>query len=195
VPALEARLLEEALRTLLIEKGIFSAVDLQHAMEAMDARGESQGARIVARAWAEPDYRARLLERPALALKAFGIDMGVNELTVLENTAEVHNLVVCTLCSCYPRMILGIPPAWYKSREYRSRVVREPRAVLVEFGLELPGDVEVRVHDSNADLRYLVIPRRPDGTEGWSETELARLVTRDSMIGTGLALPAQPLAR
>ena len=187
-PSLEARLLEEALRTLLIDKGVFSAVDLQHAMAAMDARGGSQGARIVARAWTEPSYRAQLLERPALALKAFGIDMGVNELAVLENTADVHNLVVCTLCSCYPRMILGIPPAWYKSREYRSRVVNEPRAVLAEFGVVLPDTMEVRVHDSNADLRYLVIPRRPEGTQGWSEDALARLVTRDSMIGTGLAL-------
>lgn len=187
-PSLEARLLEEALRTLLIDKGIFSAVDLQHAMAAMDARGESQGARIVARAWADPSYRAQLLERPAVALKTFGIDMGVNELTVLENTAEVHNLVVCTLCSCYPRMILGVPPAWYKSREYRSRVVSEPRAVLAEFGVVLPEDVEVRVHDSNADLRYLVIPRRPEGTQAWPEDALSRLVTRDSMIGTGLAL-------
>jgi nitrile hydratase subunit alpha len=187
-PSDEARLLEEALRTLLIDKGVFSAVDLQHAMAAMDARGESQGARIVARAWADTGYRDQLLERPDLALKAFGIDMGVNELTVLENTAEVHNLVVCTLCSCYPRMILGIPPAWYKSREYRSRVVREPLAVLAEFGVVLPEGVEVRVHDSNADLRYLVIPRRPEGTESWPEDALARLVTRDSMIGTGLAL-------
>lgn len=186
-PPLESRVLEEALRTLLIEKGVFSAADLQHAMEAMDARGESQGARIVARAWADPAYRTQLVERPALALRAFGIDMGVNELCVVENTPEVHNVVVCTLCSCYPRMILGVPPAWYKSREYRSRVVNEPRAVLAEFGVEVPGDVEVRVHDSNADLRYLVIPRRPEGTEGWSEAELAALVTRDSMIGTGLA--------
>lgn len=187
-PSLQARLLEEALRTLLIDKGVFSAVDLQHAMAAMDARGESQGARIVARAWADPGYRAQLLERPAAALKTFGIDMGVNELTVLENTAEVHNVVVCTLCSCYPRMILGIPPAWYKSREYRSRVVSEPRAVLAEFGVVLPQEVEVRVHDSNADLRYLVIPRRPEGTQAWSEDALERLVTRDSMIGTGFAL-------
>ena len=189
-PDLEARLLEEALRTLLIEKGVFTALDLQHAMEAMDGRGESQGARIVARAWVDSDYRAQLLARPAAALKVFGIDMGVNELTVLENTPNVHNVVVCTLCSCYPRMILGIPPAWYKSREYRSRVVREPRSVLAEFGLVLSDQVEVRVHDSNADLRYLVIPQRPDGTNDWSEEALARLVTRDSMIGTGLALSA-----
>ena len=192
-PPLESRLLEEALRTLLIDKGVFSAADLQHAMEAMDARGEGQGARIIARAWADPDYRRQLVERPALALKAFGIDMGVNELCVVENTEQVHNLVVCTLCSCYPRMILGVPPAWYKSREYRSRVVREPRAVLAEFGLTLPEEVDVRVHDSNADLRYLVIPRRPAGTESFTEEALAQLVTRDSMIGTGVARPAGAL--
>jgi nitrile hydratase len=194
-PPLESRVLEEALRTLLIDKGVFSAADIQHAMEAMDARGESQGAKIVARAWADPDYRRRLVERPALALKAFGIDMGVNELCVVENTPDVHNIVVCTLCSCYPRMILGVPPAWYKSREYRSRVVNEPRAVLAEFGVTLPGEVEVRVHDSNADLRYLVIPNRPAGTEGWSEEALAALVTRDSMIGTGVARAAPGAAR
>ena len=189
-PPLESRVLEEALRTLLIDKGVFSAADIQHAMESMDARGESQGAKIVARAWADADYRRQLVERPALALKAFGIDMGVNELCVVENTPDVHNIVVCTLCSCYPRMILGVPPAWYKSREYRSRVVNEPRAVLVVFGVTLPEEVEVRVHDSNADLRYLVIPGRPPGTEGWSEEALATLVTRDSMIGTGVAREA-----
>ena len=140
-PPLESRLLEEALRLLLVEKGVFSATDLAHAMEAMDARGESQGARIVARAWVDPDYRRLLLERPASAIKVFGIDMGVNELCAVENTPEIHNVVVCTLCSCYPRMILGVPPTWYKSREYRSRVVREPRAVLAEFGTVLPKQV------------------------------------------------------
>jgi nitrile hydratase len=186
-PPLESRVLEEALRTLLIDKGVFSAADIQYAMEAMDARGESQGAKIVARAWADADFRRQLVERPARALKAFGIDMGVNELCVVENTPDIHNIVVCTLCSCYPRMILGVPPAWYKSREYRSRVVNEPRAVLAEFGVTLPDAVEVRVHDSNADLRYLVIPSRPPGTEGWGEEKLAGLVTRDSMIGTGVA--------
>ena len=189
-PPIEARLLEEALRSLLIEKGVFSATDLAHAMEAMDARGESQGARIVAKAWVDPEYRRRLLERPAAAIKVFGLDMGVNELCVVENTPEVHNVVVCTLCSCYPRLILGVPPAWYKSREYRSRVVREPRTVLAEFGTHILEEVEVRVHDSNADLRYLVLPLRPAGTEGWSEERLAGLVSRDSMIGVTPARPA-----
>ena len=191
-PPLEARLLEEALRSLLIDKGVFSAADLADAMEAMEARGESQGARIVAKAWVDPPYRRELLEHPAAAIRRFGIDMGVNELCVVENTPQVHNVIVCTLCSCYPRMILGVPPAWYKSREYRSRVVREPRTVLAEFGTELPEDVEVRVHDSNADLRYLVLPLRPAGTEGWSEERLAGLVSRDSMIGV---TPARPPAR
>jgi nitrile hydratase len=182
-PALESRLLEEALRCLLMEKGIFSASDLAAAMEAMDARGEALGARIVARAWMDPAYRSMLMHRPAQAIKAFGIDMGVNELCVVENTPSVHNVIVCTLCSCYPRMILGVPPAWYKSREYRSRMVREPRAVLAEFGTLLDPGVEVRVHDSNADLRYLVLPMRPNGTELWTEERLASLVSRDSMIG------------
>ncbi len=191
-PPPEARLLEEALRSLLIDKGVFSAVDLAQAMEAMDARGESQGASIVAKAWVDPEYRRQLLERPAAAIRVFGLDMGVNELCVVENTPEVHNVVVCTLCSCYPRMILGAPPAWYKSRGYRSRVVREPRTVLAEFGTHLPKEVEVRVHDSNADLRYLVLPLRPAGTQGWSEQRLAGLVSRDSMIGV---TPARLAAR
>lgn len=182
-PPLAARIQEEALRSLLIEKGVFSARDLSEAMEAMDARGEEQGARIVAKAWVDPGFRQLLRERPALALRQFAIEMGVNELCVVENTPEVHNVVVCTLCSCYPRMILGVPPAWYKSREYRSRVVREPRSVLAEFGTDLPEGVEIRVHDSNADLRYLVVPMRPEGTADWDEARLAGLVSRDSMIG------------
>ena len=189
-PPFESRLLEEALRSLLIEKGVFSASELAAAMEAMDARGEALGARIVARAWVDSAYRKKLMEHPAAAIKEFGVDMGVNELCVVENTLRLHNVVVCTLCSCYPRMILGVPPAWYKSREYRSRVVREPRAVLADFGTVLPPEVEVRVHDSNADLRYLVLPLRPGDTEGWSEERLAKLISRDSMIGVRPARPA-----
>lgn len=187
LPALESLAQEAALRELLIEKGVFTRSELSAAMEAMDARGEMKGARIVARAWADPGFRELLLNRPTEALRSFGIDMGVNELMVVENTARVHNVVVCTLCSCYPRLILGIPPAWYKSREYRSRLVREPRAVLGEFGLELAAEVTVRVHDSTADLRYLVMPARPEGTDGWDEGRLARLVSRDSMVGVALA--------
>jgi nitrile hydratase len=152
------------------------------------------GSAIVAKAWADPAFRAALIEDPKAALAAsMGIEIGAApELRVLENTDRVHNVVVCTLCSCYPRMILGIPPAWYKSREYRARVVREPRTVLGEFGVSLPEDVEVRVSDSTADLRFLVIPVRPPQTEGLDERELARWVGRDSMIGTGL--PGAPLA-
>ena len=187
LPPLDSLAREAALRDLLIERGIFTREELRAAMEAMDARGEAMGARIVARAWTDPAFRDMLLERPATALRAFGIDMGVNDLMAVENTPDVHNVVVCTLCSCYPRLILGIPPAWYKSREYRSRLVREPRAVLSEFGLDLPAGVAVRVHDSTADLRYLVVPMRPEGTEGWTEERLATLVSRDSMIGVATA--------
>lgn len=194
LPSADALAQEAALRELLIEKGIFTREDLHAAIEAMEARGEMQGARIIARAWTDPDYRDLLLTRPARALRAFGLDMGVNELMVVENTPEVHNVIVCTLCSCYPRLILGIPPAWYKSREYRSRLVREPRAVLAEFGLDLAPEVAVRVHDSTADLRYLVVPRRPDGTGDWDEDRLARLCSRDSMIGVAMARDPASLA-
>jgi nitrile hydratase len=153
----------------------------------MDARSPAQGARIVAHAWADPAYRKKLLTQPREAVLELGVDPGVTKLVVVENDDKVHNLVVCTLCSCYPRAILGLPPDWYKSRAYRSRAVREPRKVMAEFGLEIPGDVTVRVHDSTADMRYLVLPRRPKGTEGWSEEKLAEIVTRDTMIGVAEA--------
>jgi nitrile hydratase subunit alpha len=175
--------MEIAVRELLIEKGVISAEDVRRAIEAMDARSPAQGARIVARAWSDPAYKARLLADPNSAIKELGIEPGVYKLVVLENTPSVHNLVVCTLCSCYPRGVLGLPPDWYKSRAYRSRAVREPRVVLREFGTEIPDHVEVRVHDSTADMRYLVLPERPARTEGLSESALAALVTRDSMIG------------
>ncbi len=175
--------LEVAVRELLVEKGIFSGDDVRRAIEAMDARTPAQGARIVARAWTNPAYKARLLADGTAAARELGIDTAATRLIAVENTRLLHNLVVCTLCSCYPRMVLGLPPDWYKSRAYRSRAVREPRGVLREFGTVLPEDVEVRVHDSTADMRYLVLPERPDGTEGWSEERLAGLVTRDSMIG------------
>lgn len=175
--------LEVAVRELLVEKGIFSGDDLRRAIEAMDARTPAQGARIVARAWTNPAYKARLLADGTAAARELGIDMAATLLIVVENTPLLHNLIVCTLCSCYPRMVMGPPPDWYKSRAYRSRAVREPRAVLQEFGTILGEEVELRVHDSTADMRYLVLPLRPDGTEGWSEEQLAALVTRDSMIG------------
>jgi nitrile hydratase subunit alpha len=179
--------MEVAVRELLIEKGVISADDVRRAIEAMDARGPAQGARIVARAWADPAYKTRLLADPNAAIKELGIEPGVYKLVVLENTPRVHNLVVCTLCSCYPRGVLGLPPDWYKSRAYRSRAVQEPRAVLREFGTEIPDTVAVRVHDSTADMRYLVLPEQPAGSDGMSESELAELVSRDSMIGVARA--------
>jgi nitrile hydratase len=150
-----------------------------------------RGARLVARAWVDPAFKERLLENASEAAKELGVQGFVGENVVaLENTAEVHNVVACTLCSCYPWAVLGLPPTWYKSPEYRSRIVREPRAVLADFGLELPDGKEIRVWDSSSDLRYMVLPERPEGTEALSEDELAALVTRDAMIGTGV--PAAP---
>ena len=175
--------LEISVRELLIEKGVLSAEDIRNAVEEMDSRGPELGAQVVARAWVDPQFKQSLLQDAPAAVKALGIDIGPLQLLVVENTTEVHNLIVCTLCSCYPRTLLGLPPDWYKSREYRSRAVREPRAVLREFGTDIPDEVKVRVHDSTADLRYLVLPQRPAGTGHLSEDELAALVKRDSMIG------------
>lgn len=179
--------MEIAMRELLIEKGVTTPAEVQAQIEAMDARSPADGAMVVARAWTDPAFRARLLADASEASREMGFDIGALRLIAVENTAEVHNVIVCTLCSCYPRNLLGLPPDWYKTRAYRSRVVREPRKVLAEFGLTLPADVTVRVHDSTADMRYIVLPARPDGTQGMSESELAALVTRDSMIGVGLA--------
>jgi nitrile hydratase len=187
-------LMEQALRELLIEKGIFSAAELQRAMEAMEARSPATGAAVVARAWVDADFRHQLMTHANSAVARFGVNMGLAELKAIENTPECHNIVVCTLCSCYPRALLGIPPRWYKTRSYRSRAVREPRAVLAEFGLVLPETVGVRVHDSTADLRFIVVPERPAGTEGWSEERLARLVTRNSLVGVARALDPSELA-
>jgi len=178
------KMLEIAVRELLIEKGILSADEIRQAVERMDARGPHLGAKVVAKAWLDPAFKARLLKDGSAGAEEAGVQMDQpTRLIVVENTPEVHNLVVCTLCSCYPRMVLGIPPDWYKSRAYRSRAVYEPRAVLAEFGTRLPDHVTVRVHDSTADMRYLVLPMRPMGSEGLGEDQLARLVTRDSMIG------------
>ena len=173
-----------AIRDLLIERGVLSAEDIQREIDYMDARSPANGARLVARAWVDPTFKELLLRDAKAACAQLGIDAsGLVEFVVLENTARVHNLVVCTLCSCYPRPILGRPPDWYKSFAYRSRAVVGPRAVMAEFGTTLPPTVEVRVFDSSADMRYLVLPLRPAGTEGWSEDQLAALVTRDSLIG------------
>ena len=181
------RAMEAAVRELLIDKGILTAEDVRRQVENMDGRNAGRGAKMVARAWLDPAYKQRMLANGSQAAEEIGLDVGPLKLVVVENTPTVHNVIVCTLCSCYPRMLLGLPPDWYKSRNYRSRVVREPRAVLAEFGTVIPEDVLIRVHDSTADMRYLVAPRRPKATENWSEAELARLVTRDSMIGVALA--------
>jgi nitrile hydratase len=181
-----------AIRELLIEKGVLSEADIQSQIEYMDARSPANGARLVARAWVDPAFKQLLLSDPKAACLQMGIDAsGLVEFVVLENTEQVHNLVVCTLCSCYPRPILGRPPDWYKSFAYRSRAVVEPRAVMAEFGTELPQSVDVRVYDSSADIRYMVLPMQPPGTEKMTEEELAALVTRDSLIGvTAVKAPA-----
>ena len=184
------RAMEAAVRELLIDKGIVTADDVRRQVEDMDGRNAGRGAAMVARAWLDPDYKARMLADGSRAAEELGLDVGPLKLIVVENTDDVHNVIVCTLCSCYPRMLLGLPPDWYKSSNYRSRVVREPRAVLAEFGTRIPDEVAIRVHDSTADMRYMVLPRRPAGTEGWSEQRLAGIVTRDSMIGVALAQAA-----
>jgi len=185
-PLTDYQRMEIAIRALLIEKRILTADEIRRTVEAMDARSPALGARVVARAWTDPAFKARLLGDGTAACEELGIRMGATKLVVVESTPAVHNLVVCTLCSCYPRALLGLPPDWYKSRSYRARAVREPRAVLREFGTELADDVTVRVHDSTADMRYLVLPVRPAGTEGWSEERLAALATRDSMVGVSV---------
>jgi nitrile hydratase alpha subunit len=177
-----------ALRELLVAKGLIGADEVRAMIETLDAHGPTIGAGLVARAWVDPDFTARLLDDATAVVEQSGIDnYDDTRFIVLEQTPQVHNLVVCTLCSCYPRPLLGLPPDWYKSRPYRSRAVREPRAVLAEFGTHVPEDVRIRVHDSNANMRYLVMPMRPAGTEGWPEHRLAELVTRDSMIGVSTA--------
>ena len=183
-----------AIEALLIEKGICSLDEVESAVDQADTRSEADGARVVAHAWADPEFKARLLTDPMNTIKELGYDIPDNmpRLTVVENTEEVHYMVVCTLCSCYPRALLGRPPDWYKSLAYRSRAVIDPRGVMQEFGLELDDSVEVRIQDSTADMRYLVLPRRPAGTEGMSEAELAMLVTRDSMIGVSNAGAPEP---
>lgn len=178
--------MEIAVRELLVEKGLVTPEEIARQIDAMDARSPANGAAVVARAWADPEFKQRLLKDASAASREMGFDIGPLHLIAVENTDTTHNLIVCTLCSCYPRNLLGLPPDWYKTRAYRSRAVIEPRAVLREFGLDLPDDISVRVHDSTADMRYIVLPARPPGTEDMTEEQLAALVTRDSMIGTGL---------
>ncbi|GAC1613295.1 MAG: nitrile hydratase subunit alpha [Candidatus Dormibacteraceae bacterium] len=181
----EARAL--ALESLLVEKGLLTSAEVDEVVRTYEHDiGPMIGAHVVARAWVDPGYRSRLLADGPAAIRELGYQHPTNtELVVLENQPGIHNMVVCTLCSCYPWAVLGLPPVWYKSAPYRSRAVREPRAVLAEFGLDLPADVAVNVWDSSSDLRYMVLPERPAGTDGWTEPELAAIVTRDSMIGVG----------
>jgi nitrile hydratase len=184
------QLMEVSLRELLVEKGMVSDAEVDAVAADMKSRGPERGAKVVARAWVDQAYKRRLLADGTKACEELGLDVPALRLVVVENTPEVHNVIVCTLCSCYPRMLLGLPPDWYKSSSYRRRVVREPRAVLAEFGTVIPQDVAIRVHDSTADMRYMVLPLRPAGTEGWSEQRLAGIVTRDSMVGVALAQAA-----
>lgn len=181
--------LERALRELLVEKGLFDENAIRAEIELTESRTPLLGARVVARAWSDPVYRDWLLRDAKAAIQALlGIDLELTpDLVVVENTPSLHNVICCTLCSCYPRAVIGVPPAWYKSAEYRSRIVVEPREVLLEFGLRLPADTTIRVVDSTADVRYLVLPMRPPGTETTSEAELASLVGRDALIGVAQA--------
>ena len=177
-------IMETAVRELLIEKKLFGADEIRHQIELLDSRTPALGAKVVARAWVNPAFKSRLLANGRTACEELGISFyDDTQLIVLENTEKVHNLIVCTLCSCYPRPVLGLPPDWYKLKPYRARAVSEPRAVLAEFGTHIPDDVEVRVSDSTAMVRFLVLPMRPKGTDGYDEEQLAALVTRDAMIG------------
>jgi nitrile hydratase len=182
----------KAIETLMVEKGKIDPGAVTEIVDIFQNKlGPRIGAGVVARAWFDPAFKVRLLENGTEALKEVGVSGLQGEaMIILENTPEVHNVIVCTLCSCYPWTVLGLPPTWYKSAPYRSRIVIEPRAVLAEFGVNIADDREVRVYDSNAEIRYMVLPERPAGTEGWSEDKLAALVTRDSMIGTGVPLAA-----
>jgi len=186
---LEAQIIINALQNLLVAKNLLAPEEVTQEIERLEAPGAHLGAHIVARAWSDPAYKARLLENGKSAAAELGIKVGEAQLIVVENSAAVHNLVCCTLCSCYPRSILGQPPSWYISKAYRARAVREPRAVLAEFGLLLPDEVELRVHDSTADMRYLVLPERPTGSESMDMSQLAELVTRDCMIGVAKVVP------
>jgi nitrile hydratase len=180
------RRMQTAVEELLVLRGVVTREQIDAQVEAMQSRNHERGGLLVARAWVDPAFKARLLADVRTAAAELGIDIGPIPIVAIENTPAVHNVVVCTLCSCYPRMLLGVPPHWYKSREYRSRAVREPRAVLAEFGTILPDGVDIRVHDSTADMRYMIVPLRPAGTDHLAEAELAQLVTRDSLIGVGL---------
>jgi len=185
-PPSEHEILSRAMQELLEEKGVLTAEQIRGRMEQFDQDFPTRGVRVVAHAWVDPEFKRRLLADGKAACSEFGIDLEADRLIAVENTPEVHNVVVCTLCSCYPRALLGMPPTWYKSENYRKRVVRDPRGVLKEFGTVLPESVTVRVHDSNADMRYVVLPMRPARTEGWSEERLAQFLTRDALVGVSI---------
>lgn len=187
-PPVDIELRVRALESLLQEKGLIDPAALDELIDTYKHKvGPRNGAQVVARAWSDPEYKRRLMENATAAIAELGFS-GIQgeDMLVVENTPDVHNVTVCTLCSCYPWPVLGLPPVWYKSAPYRSRIVIDPRGVLAEFGLHIPENKEIRVWDSSAELRYLVLPERPAGTEGWSEAQLSELITRDSMIGTGV---------
>lgn len=183
----EHHLMNLAIQELLQEQGWITPDNVRAMIESFDDEFPDRGAKIVVRAWMDPNFKTRLLGDARPAIEEMAIDLGFQaRIIALENTPDVHNVVVCTLCSCYPRFLLGQPPTWYKSRSYRSRVIHEPRAVLKEFGTQIPDDVTIKVHDSNADMRYLVVPMRPQGTENWSARELEAIITRDALVGVSL---------
>jgi nitrile hydratase subunit alpha len=192
----EMQIRVRALETVLTEKGYIDPVALDRIIEAYETKiGPHNGSRVVAKAWIDPEFKQRLLDDASAAVRTLGHVSAVGDhLIAVENTPQRHNVVVCTLCSCYPWDMLGLPPVWYKSAPYRARAVKDPRGVLADFGLVLPKDTDIRVWDSTAETRFLVLPMRPQGTEGWSEDKLAGLVTRDSMVGTGLAKGPNELA-
>jgi hypothetical protein len=189
-PCSEYQVMAQALEEILLAKGLITAEAMRQGLEAMDAPNPADGARLVARCWVDPAFEARMIESVNVAAKELGLNVGQTPIHALQDTPQLHHVIVCTLCSCYPAGLLGEKPDWYKSRAYRSRVVREPRTVLAEFGTHLPDNIEVRVQDSTAEHRYIVIPVRPAGTEGMSEAELAACVTRDCLIG--VTMPRAP---
>ncbi|MGH8662056.1 MAG: nitrile hydratase subunit alpha [Burkholderiales bacterium] len=189
-PPSEYEIMSRAMQELLEAKGVVTAEEIRRRMETFEEEFPYRGSRVIARAWTDPAFRQRLLKDGKAACAEMGVELEASRLIAVENTPEVHNVIVCTLCSCYPRELLGMPPTWYKSDNYRARVVRDPRSVLKEFGTVLPDHITVRVHDSNADMRYVVVPMRPQGTQGWSEDRLADILTRDTLVG--VTVPRAP---
>ena len=190
-PPSDYEIMSRAMQELLEAKGVVTAEEIRRRMEIFEEEFPYRGSRVIARAWTDPAFKQRLLKDGKAACAEMGVDLEATRLIAVENTPDVHNVIVCTLCSCYPRELLGMPPTWYKSDNYRARVVREPRAVLKEFGTVLPENVALRVHDSNADMRYVVVPMRPERTKGWSEDRLAEILTRDTLVG--VTVPRVPV--